>query len=159
MQDFIATLFNRFFAAIGKRVTDSELATMSQGYDLSVGLHEAADAIAGVTATVITAASGGSLVATGEAQRVYTYSGTHVVPAATVARIVFGGFGVFPGAKVELSIDGTVVVNETMDVATKYFDLADLATGSHAVILKITEPAGTRSTITTDWFLRSEKLV
>lgn len=158
MQDFIANLFNRFFTAISKRVTDAELASMQQDFDLAYGLHTAADAIAGVTPTVITSASGGSLVASGEAFRTYTYTGTHVVPAGSTGRVVFGGFGVFFGARVELHIDGVQIVGDAIDYATKYFDSVDLAPGSHTVMLRINEAPFVRSTITTNWFLRSEKL-
>lgn len=160
MQDHIVKLFNRLMAAINVRIRGAEMALLAQDYDLAVGLSAAADAVAGVTVTTITAASGGSLVeADAGANTTFTYTGSHVIPAGTTARIAFGNFYVWEGSQVKLTIGSTVVVNDTVTTPTGYFDIADIATGTQSVKLEIIVPKTTRRPTTTNWFLRSEKLV
>lgn len=160
MQDHITKLFNRLLAAINVRIRSAEMTMLAQDYDLAVGLNSAADAVAGLTVTTITAASGGSLVeADAGANTTFTYTGSHVVPAATTARVAFGNFYVWPGTQIKLTIGSTVVINDTVTGATGYFDIADLAVGTQSVKLEIVVPKTTRRPTTTNWFLRSEKLV
>lgn len=160
MQDHIVKLFNRLMAAINVRIRGAEMALLAQDYDLAVGLSAAADAVAGVTVTTITAASGGSLVeADAGANTTFTYTGSHVIPAGTTARIAFGNFYVWEGSQVKLTIGSTVVVNDTVTAPTGYFDIADIATGTQSVKLEIIVPKTVRRPTTTNWFLRSEKLV
>lgn len=160
MQDHIVKLFNRLMAAINVRLRGAEMTMLANDYDLAVGLNAAADAVAGVTVTTITAASGGSLVeADAGANTTFTYTGSHVIPAATVARIAFGNFYVWTGSIVKLTIGSTVVVNDTVTGPTGYFDVADIATGTQTVKLEIIVPKTVRRPTTTNWFLRSEKLV
>ena len=160
MQEYIVNLFNRMMAGVNARIRGAETTMLAQGYDLAIGLNAASDAIAGLTVTTITAASGGSLVeADAGANTTFTYSGSHVIAAGTTARVAFGNFYVWEGTTVKLTIGSTVMINEVIDIPTGYFDIADFATtGTFTVKLEIIVPKTTRRPTTTNWFLRSEKL-
>lgn len=156
----ISAAFNKLVTALMSRLNAADATILRNDFDTNLAMLGTVDLINGKTPVTITAASGASLVKTDTATTwTWTYTGSHVIPPSPASRVVFGGFNVWEGTVVKLTVAGSVVLNETMTMPTGYLEVANLAAGSTQTIkLEIIAPKGNRQPTTTNWFLRSEKL-
>lgn len=156
----ISAAFTKLVNSLMTRLNAADTTIMRNDFDTSLAMLSTVDAINGKTPVTITAAAGASLVKTDTGTTwTWTYTGSHIIPPSPASRVVFGGFYAWESTKVKLTVAGATVLEETMTVPTGYLEVANLAAGSTQTIkLEIIVPKTARQPMTTNWFIRSEKL-
>lgn len=151
---------NVVYPALRSRFLEQQLVSMWQDYNLAYGLNEAADAIAGKTATVLTTVTlpGKTVDESDVDYFIHTWTGQFVVPASGTIRLALGEFGVY-GGTVKVLIDTVQVIGETITTPTVVYDNVPITAGTKTVKLELKCPRTIRYPNLDKGYIRIEQLV
>lgn len=151
---------NVVYPTLRSRFLEQQLVNMWQDYDLAYGLNNAADAIAGVTANILTTVTlpGNTVDESDVDNFIHTWTGQFVVPASGTIRLALGEFGVY-GGTVKVLIDSVQVIGETITTPTVVYDNVPITAGTKTVKLELKCPRTIRYPNLDKGYIRIEQLV
>lgn len=148
------------YPQITSRFLEQQLVDMWQDYNLAYGLNEAADAIAGKTSTVLNTVSlTTQIVDQSDADfHIFSWTGPFTVASGKTVRLALGEFGVY-GGNVRVTVDSTIVSDDTIVTPTVVYDNFPLTAGTRTVKLEMKCSKTLRKPNFTKGFIRTEELV
>lgn len=148
------------YPQITSRFLEQQLVDMWQDYNLAYGLNDAADAIAGKTSTVLNTVSLTTQIADqSDADfHIHSWTGQFTVASGKTVRLALGEFGVY-GGNVRVTVDSTIVSDDTIVTPTVVYDNFPLTAGTRTVKLEMKCSKTLRKPNFTKGFIRTEELV